>query len=495
MIYRHIQLEDLQNATDALSIAILFELLGYDACCDIIQVNDLQLSPTNTEAIKTAYLIANQEKGALQVFLFELRFTSCNSKEAVITRLTAIAKSLCQRATAILVVGTVNYQQLVWISPFQTFDQNFNLKLSIAKMYVNLKDPSFYDLNQLEKMATNSLNPQQLYRVQHETLKQAREEKQQPISTDLVQCYLREIGRIPLLKRQDEISLAQQVQRWLQLKQEKESLDFKLQREFTDLEWANTTGLSLSELYNCISRGKFAQQALICSNLKLVVSIAKKYKNRGLELLDLIQHGNLGLIRATEKFDPTKGYKFSTYATWWIRQAITRGIYDQSRIIRLPVHVYESLNKIKKVTHYLTLKLGRPPCDEEIAVKLEISVEQVDNLRQFKRLTKPNSLDSLLTDDLNLGHLTPSQNNLDRWLEKQSMRKEVNEILSILEPREQEVLILRFGLDTYSERTLQQIADCYGLTRERVRQIQDKALRKLRKSRYIQRNYSGRVTS
>jgi len=494
MIYRHIQLEDLQNATDALSVAVLFELLGYDACCDIIQVNDLQLSPTNTEAIETAYLIANQEKGALQVFLLELRCTSCNSKREVITRLTAIAKSLCQRPTAILVVGTVNYQQLVWISPFQTFDQNFDLKLSIAKMYVNLKDPSFYDLNQLEKMATNSLNPRQLYWVQHETLKQAREEKQQPISTDLVQCYLREISRIPLLKRQDEISLAQQVQRWLQLKQEKESLDSKLQREFTDLEWANTTGLSLSELYNCISRGKFAQQALICSNLKLVVSIAKKYQNRGLELLDLIQHGNLGLIRATEKFDPTKGYKLSTYATWWIRQAITRGICNQSKIIRLPIHVYGSFSKVKKAIRCLTLNLDHPPSDEEIAVKLEMSVEQVDNLRKFKQLTKLYSLDSLLTNDLTLGHLTPSNDNPDEWLEQKSMREEINKILSILKPREQEVLILRFGLDAHGERTLQQVADCYGLTRERVRQIQAKALRKLRKSRYIQRNYSGRIT-
>lgn len=491
MIYRHIELEDLQNATDALSVAVLFELLGYNACCDIIQVNDLQLSPTNTEAIKTAYLIANQKKGALQVFLLELKFTSCNSKRAIITRLTAIAKSLCERSTYIMLIATVTYQQLVLVSPFEKLDQNFNLKLSIAKMYVNLKDPSFYDLNQLEKMATHSLNPRQLHEIQHETLKQAREEKQEPISTDLVQCYFKEISRIPLLKRQDEIFLAQQVQRWFQLKQDKESLDSRLQRESTDLEWANTTGLSLSELYSFISRGKCAQQALVCSNLKLVVSIAKKYQNRGLELLDLIQHGNLGLIKATEKFDPTKGYKFSTYATWWIRQAITRGIYKESKIIRLPVHVYESFSKVKKVTHCLTLNLDHPPSNEEIAVNSKMTVEQIDNLRKFKQLTKPHSLDSLLTNDLTPGHLIPGNDNPDKWLEQKLMGEEINKILSILNSREQEVLILRFGLDAHGERTLQQVANFYGLTRERVRQIQAKALKKLRKSPYIQLNYSG----
>jgi len=479
MIPRHLHLEDLQDITDALSVAVIFEALGYDACCDPIKVSDLELSPTNTEAIKGAYLIANQEKGALQVFLLELEPRSWSSNGTAISRLTAIAKNLCRRPTNILIVATVNYQKLVLVSPIQTFDQELNLKLSIAKMFINLKEPSFYDLNQLEKMAARNLNSRQLYRVQHQTLKQVRQEKQPPISTDLVQCYLREIGRIPLLKGEDEIFLVRQVQRWLQLEQEKKSLDSKLYREPTDLEWANTTGLSLPELYDAISRGRCAQQTLICSNLRLVVSIAKNYQHRGLELLDLIQHGNLGLIRATEKFDLTKGYKFSTYATHWIRQAITRAICDESRIIRLPVHVYENLSKIKKATRHLTLNLKRTPILEEIAVELKINLEKVKSLYQIDKSTRTSSLDALLTDDLSLADLL-YKDDWDKCLEQQWEREEIDKILSTLKPREQEVLTFRFGLDGQEEMSLQQIGDYYGLTRERIRQIQDKALRKFK---------------
>ncbi|AFY82879.1 sigma-70 family RNA polymerase sigma factor [Oscillatoria acuminata] len=480
MVYRHIHIEDLEHIKDALSVAVLFESLGYDADCDPLEVSDLQLSPSNTEAIKTAYLIANQEKGTLQVFLLELEPKSWSSNAGVIVRLTAIAKNLCQRDTDILIVATVNYQQLVLISPFQTLDQQLNLKLSIAKMFINVKNPSFYDLNQLEKIAAHSLKPSQLYQVQHQTLKQVREEKRQPISTDLVQCYLREIGRIPLLKREDEISLAQQVQRWIQLEQGKQSLNSKLHREPTRSEWANATGLSLSQLEDAISKGRKAQKSLVYSNLRLVVSIAKIYQHRGLELLDLIQHGNEGLIKATEKFDPIKGYKFSTYATHWIRQHITRGLCNESRIIRLPVHIQESLSKVKKTTRHLTLKLEHIPSLEKIAVELEMSVEQVKFLRRINKLSQPSSLDALLTDDLTLADLLPSKDNLAQCLEQQWMREEIDKALSTLKPREQEVLTLRFGLDGQGERTLEKIGDYYGLTRERIRQVQDKALRKFK---------------
>ncbi|MDT9186274.1 MULTISPECIES: sigma-70 family RNA polymerase sigma factor [Limnospira] len=479
MVYRHIHIEDLKNINDALSVAVIFELLGYDACCDVIDVSDLELSPTNTEAIKTAYLIANQEKGALQVFLLELEPKSWSYNVEVMPRLIAIAKSLCQRYTDILIVATVNYQKLMLVSPFQTFDQQFNVKWSIAKMLINLKDPSFYDLNQLEKMAAHSLNPRQLYRVQHQTLKQVRKEKQQLISQDLVQCYLREIGRIPLLKRQDEIFLAQKVQRWLELEQDKKSLDSRLHREPTDLEWANTTGLSLSQLHDAISKGRYAQHTLVCSNLRLVVSIAKNYQHRGLELLDLIQHGNFGLIRATEKFDPTKDYKFSTYATWWIRQAITRGICNESRIIRVPVHVYESLNKIKKATRQLPLKLEHTPSLEEIAVELKMSAKEVEDLRGINQLSRPRSLDALLTDNFSLADLLHGTDDLAQYLEEQWMRDEIQQVLSTLDPRYQKVLTLRFGLDGQGERTLQEIGDSCGLTRERIRQIQNQAIKQL----------------
>ncbi|MCT7984899.1 sigma-70 family RNA polymerase sigma factor [Laspinema sp. A4] len=480
MVYRHIHIEDLENIKDALSVAVVFESLGYDACCEALEVSDLDLSPTNIEAIKTAYLIANQEKGTLQVFLLELQPKSWSSNAGVILRLTAIAKNLCQRDTDILIVATINYQQLVLVSPFRTFDQQLNLKLSIAKMFINVKKPSFYDLNQLEKIAAHSLKPSQLYQVQHQTLKQVREEKRQPISTDLVQCYFREIGWIPLLKREDEISLAQQVQRWIQLEQNKKSLYSKLYREPTDLEWANITGLSLSQLQDFISKGRDAQKSLVCSNLRLVVSIAKIYQHRGLELLDLIQHGNEGLIKATEKFDPTMGYKFSTCATHWIRQHITRGLCNESRIIRLPVHIYESLSKIKKATCHLTLNLEHTPSLEEIAVELEMSGEKVEFLRGINQLSRPSSLDSLLTDDLTLADLLPSNDNSAQRLEQQWLREEIDKALCTLTPREQEVLTFRFGLDGQGERTLEKIGDYYGLTRERIRQVQDKALRKFK---------------
>ncbi|HIK13003.1 MAG TPA: sigma-70 family RNA polymerase sigma factor [Oscillatoriaceae cyanobacterium M33_DOE_052] len=459
---------------------MIFEALGYDACCDAIEVSDLELSPTSTEAIKGAYLIANQESGALQVFLLELEPRSWSSNKAVISRLTAIAKSLSQRPTYILIVATVDYRQLVLVSPIKTFDQQWNLKVSIAKMFIDLRDPSFYELNQLEKMAARTLNPQQLYRVQHQTLKQARKEKQELLDTDPMQWYLRIIGRIPLLNRQDEILLAQRVQRWLQLREHRNLLSSTLHREPTDLEWATSQGLSLSQLYDVISTGKYAQETLVCSNLRLVVSIAKKYQNRGLELLDLIQHGNLGLIKATKKFDPIKGYKFSTYATWWIKQFIIRGIHNDSRMIRLPIHVYQSLNKIKKATRHLTLNLNRPPNVEEIAAELKMSVQQVEYLRQINQLSQPSSLDAKLTDDLRLADLLYSNDDPTQWPEHQWIRDEIDEALSSLETREQKVIILRYGLNHKGKQSLQQIGYSHNMTRERVRQIQNNALKKLR---------------
>ncbi len=275
---------------------------------------------------------------------------------------------------------------------------------------------------------------------------------------DPVRMYLREIGRVPLLTAEEEVKLAQRMER------------------------GKAEHLKANPSRRIIEDGEEAQRRLTEANLRLVVSVAKKYIGRGMSLLDLIQEGNIGLIRAVEKFDYTKGYKFSTYATWWIRQAITRAIADQARTIRIPVHMVETINRLIRISRRLLQDLGREPTSEEIAEQMEISAEKVREI--IKVSQEPVSLETPIgeEEDSHLGDFIEDHTALApaEAASHQLLKEQVEDVLDSLTERERKVLQLRFGLDDGRSRTLEEVGKEFHVTRERIRQIEAKALRKLR---------------
>lgn len=283
-----------------------------------------------------------------------------------------------------------------------------------------------------------------------EDLEETTEIEASGFSEDSVRLYLREIGRVKMIKPDEEIELAR-----------------------------------------LIAKGDGeAKKKLIQANLRLVISIAKKYVNRGLPFQDLIQEGNLGLIRAAEKFDHTKGFKFSTYATWWIRQAISRGLADKSRTIRVPVHMVESINKLKKTSAKLSQELGRKPNEVELSSALEIPVGKVQEIMQADR--EPVSMEMPLNrdDETYIGDLIEDNESArpDATTAEELMRQDLGRMLSQLTPRERDIMHLRYGLEDGRQRTLEEVGRLFNITRERVRQIEHKAFRKLR-----QPNWSSRL--
>ncbi len=305
---------------------------------------------------------------------------------------------------------------------------------------------------------------------------------------DLIRLYLQEIGRVPLLKGAEEVDLARQVKAWLDVEEKRQTLSKKLTYLPTDLELAAHLEEPFELVSKLIQRGKRAKKHLINANLRLVVSVAKKYQGRGLPLLDLIQEGTLGLIRAAEKFDYTRGFKFSTYATWWIRQGITRAIAMQARTIRLPVHVVEKVNKVKKATRQLSQQLGRAPLEREVAEAVEMDVEQLRFVR--RAIQVPVSLETPVgrEEDTALGDLIQSPGPMpEQEVIHTLMRQDLEELLHTLTPREREVLRLRYGLVDGRSRTLDEVGQYFTLTRERIRQIESRALRKLRHPQRLRR--------
>lgn len=259
---------------------------------------------------------------------------------------------------------------------------------------------------------------------------------------DPVRMYLKEIGQIKLLSMEEELELADRI----------------------------------------LAGDPMAKATLAEANLRLVVSIAKRYVGRGMLFLDLIQEGNIGLMKAVDKFDVTKGYKFSTYATWWIRQAITRAIADQARTIRVPVHMVETINKLARIQRQLTLELNREPSEEELAAKMNISVDKIRDI--YKISQEPVSLETPIgeEDDSHLGDFIKDERNVspEEYATNEMLKDEINDVLETLTEREEKVIRLRFGLDDGKSKTLEEVGQLFGVTRERIRQIEAKALRKLR---------------
>jgi RNA polymerase primary sigma factor len=306
-----------------------------------------------------------------------------------------------------------------------------------------------------------------------EALRQARKDAEMTASADSVRAYLKQIGKVALLNAEEEVDLAKRIEAGLyaaeRLRQADEANEKLVLQMRRDLRWI-------------VRDGERAKNHLLEANLRLVVSLAKRYTGRGMAFLDLIQEGNLGLIRAVEKFDYTKGYKFSTYATWWIRQAITRAMADQARTIRIPVHMVEVINKLGRIQRELLQDLGREPTPEELAKEMDITPDKVLEIQQYAR--EPISLDQTIGDegDSQLGDFIEDSEAVVAVdaVSFTLLQDQLQSVLQTLSEREAGVVKLRFGLTDGQPRTLDEIGQVYGVTRERIRQIESKTMSKLR---------------
>ncbi|MCP9848392.1 RpoD/SigA family RNA polymerase sigma factor [Cyanobium sp. Morenito 9A2] len=299
--------------------------------------------------------------------------------------------------------------------------------------------------------------------------------------TDLVRSYLRDIGRVPLLSHEQEITLGRQVQDLMALEELAEEFEMRHGAKPTEAEWAALASLEPPALKRKLASGRRAKERMVAANLRLVVSVAKKYTKRNMELLDLIQEGTIGLVRGVEKFDPTRGYKFSTYAYWWIRQGITRAIAEKSRTIRLPIHITETLNKLKKGQRELSQELGRTPTVSELAVAVELPEEEVKDL--LCRARAPVSLEMKVGDgdDTELLDLLQGDAQLpEEAVDGECLRGDMRALLEQLPEIQGRVLKMRYGIDVEEPMSLTSIARTLGMSRDKTRNLERRGLEAIR---------------
>lgn len=376
------------------------------------------------------------------------------------------------------------------IAEFQAIDTRFPAEETSAANAADLEELSLDSLEAAVEEISPEVGPDSEEKDGDELAAAQPSEYRKTSSDDAVGAFFKEMARYPLLKPDEEVELARRVRFLVEIEELQKRLYSELNRSPSQAELTAAVGISERQLEHRLYQGRVAKRKMIRSNLRLVVSIAKRYLNRGVPFLDLIQEGAMGLNRAAEKFDPDKGYKFSTYAYWWIRQAITRAIANDARTIRLPIHIVEKLNKLKKAQRELKQLLHRNPSEAELAQALGISPEQLRQLQQLRR--KALSLNHRVgkEEDTELIDLLEDENSQspEQQISETMMRQELWEVLAqVLTPREKDVISLRYGLTTSEPCTLEQVGCLFNLSRERVRQIQSKAMRKLRRPHIAKR--------
>ncbi|MBD2426519.1 sigma-70 family RNA polymerase sigma factor [Phormidium sp. FACHB-1136] len=395
----------------------------------------------------------------------------------------------------------------MFASAHRYLNNKYEKEFSFVFYYVNRFNPSCSSLKYINSLKLDvDKSPSELHYQQHQKTHsisvfakaQAVLGKGSRTPKSAFEEYLFQVGRIRLLRADEEILLARRIADLIRLRDilydlednDLQKREQEKEKELTLEEWERWAEavrqeegvFFTTELFrHRVHLDQRARDKMILSNLRLVISIAKRYQGRGLELLDLIQEGNIGLIRSVEKFDHTKGFKFSTYATWWIRQKITRAIDDKSRMIRLPVHVYEKISRIKKTAKLLSLMLRRKPTYEEIATFMEMDIKSLQFIIQSSLSTVALDAISNKEEYLCLNNAIDSEiDTSEEYVFKTLLREDIESVLSTLSPRERDVLRLRYGLDDGRMKTLEEIGQIFNVTRERIRQIEAKALRKLR---------------
>ncbi|NJM00074.1 MAG: sigma-70 family RNA polymerase sigma factor [Synechococcaceae cyanobacterium SM2_3_2] len=438
-----LEVQDLQSIKTASEVAHLFGSLGYALVAQPVEVAGLELPAQLSDRLQSAYVLAEYHQGYSRqlVLLFEVNPGSMGLG----VLMHKLARRLAQRPESYVLLATVDGYRSLHIT-------NSVGAKSVYSFKINCQDPSYQELNWIRNLGLWGESLQDSQKHQHQMAKYAanqQKEAGQVVHQDLqdsLGSYLREIGRYPLLTQAEEVTLFRQMS-------------------------------VFAGSYQAVQ----AQKTLLTHNLRLVVSIAKRYQGQGLDLLDLIQEGNLGLMRAIEKFDYAIGTRLSTYATWWIRQTIKRALDNQSRLIRLPNHVWEKIRLLKKVAHQLSQELGRTPAIEEMALASNLAPDEIRQLLDWSRGT--GFLDAplfsheevSLLDSLQDQSVAPAK----IW-EEMDLQSRIQKALSLLKPKEQQVLILRFGLWGNEPHSLAEIGRLLGLSRERVRQIEKKGLLKLR---------------